>query len=63
MPFKSLSQLRRFFAMEARGELPKGTAKRWLKETPNVSELPARVKDKERKREAIRRGLERGRKK
>ena len=31
MPFKSKKQVRKFFAMEARGEMPKGTAKRWLK--------------------------------
>lgn len=29
--------------MEERGELPKGTAKRWAEETPNIKKLPERV--------------------
>jgi hypothetical protein len=40
MPYKSKSQMRKFFAMEKRGELPKGTAKRWARETPNIKALP-----------------------
>lgn len=28
--------------MEARGELPKGTTRRWLQHTPNPSKLPNR---------------------
>jgi glutamate-1-semialdehyde aminotransferase len=46
MPFKSKAQMRKFFAMEARGELPKGTAKRWLEHTKNVSKLPERKRSK-----------------
>lgn len=45
-PFKSKKQMRKFFAMENRGELPKGTAKRWAKETPNIKKLPLRKKKK-----------------
>jgi hypothetical protein len=45
MPFKSKAQIRKFGAMEARGEIPKGTLKRWLKETPRGGKgLPARKK-------------------
>lgn len=44
MPFKSRAQARRFFAMEARGELPRGTARRWAHETPGgITSLPERV--------------------
>jgi len=43
MPFKSKAQWRRFFAMEARGELPKGTARKWAHETKaSFKSLPAR---------------------
>lgn len=44
MPYKSKSQQRAFFAMEAKGELPKGTAKKWMAHTENFSELPDKVK-------------------
>jgi hypothetical protein len=40
MPFKSKAQQRLFFAKEARGELPKGTALKWAHETPNIKHLP-----------------------
>ena len=46
MPAKSKRQLRKLFAMEARGELKKGTAKRFADETPNIKKLPERVKKK-----------------
>jgi hypothetical protein len=42
MPFKSKAQQRLFFAKEQRGELPKGTAKRWAKHTPDIKKLPER---------------------
>jgi len=44
MPFKSKSQQRLFFAKEAQGELPKGTAEKWAGETPNIKELPEKAK-------------------
>jgi len=44
MPFKSKAQMRAFFAKEKEGELPKGTAKKWANETPNISKLPEHVK-------------------
>lgn len=44
MPFKSKSQMRRFFAMERRGDLPAGTARQWAHETKNIGRLPERVK-------------------
>ena len=40
MPFESKSQQRKMFAMEARGELDKGTARRWAHKTPNIKSLP-----------------------
>jgi len=40
MPFKSKAQQRWMFAAEARGELPKGTADRWAKETKSIKSLP-----------------------
>lgn len=40
MPFKSKAQRRFFYAAEARGELPKGTAARWEEETPKGKKLP-----------------------
>lgn len=46
MPYKSKSQMRAFFAKEARGELKKGTARKWAHETPNLRRLPERVKRK-----------------
>lgn len=46
MPFKSKAQMRKFFQLEKEGKLPKGTAQRWLDETPNVKKLPNRVKPK-----------------
>jgi len=36
--------MRRFFAMEKRGELKKGTARRWAHHTPNIKKLPERVR-------------------
>jgi len=49
MPFKSKAQMKKFFAMEAKGELPKGTAKRWLKETRTpISKLPKKKKKSKR---------------
>jgi hypothetical protein len=45
MPFKSKSQQRLFFAKEAKGELPKGTAERWAHETPNMKKLPEKKKE------------------
>lgn len=43
MPFKSKSQQRKFFSMEGRGEIAKGTAEDWMKETPNFKTLPKKI--------------------
>ena len=43
MPFKSKAQQGLFFAKEAKGELPKGTAEKWASET-DFSKLPEKVK-------------------
>lgn len=47
MPFKSDAQRKWMFAAEDRGEVKPGTAKRWAKETPNIKDLPERVKKSE----------------
>jgi hypothetical protein len=44
MPYKSKSQMRKFFQMEKTGELKKGEAEKWAHETPNIKDLPERVK-------------------
>ena len=46
MPYKSKAQMKKFFAMESRGELPKGTAEEWAHETPNIKKLPKHKKSK-----------------
>lgn len=45
MPFKSKAQMRWMFAAEERGEVPKGTTKKWLKHTKNKSKLPEKKKE------------------
>lgn len=47
MPFKSKAQQRFMFAAEDRGEVPKGTAKRWAKHTESIKDLPEKVHSKE----------------
>ena len=44
MPFKSKAQMRLFFAKEHRGELPRGTARKWAEHTPSIKKLPEQVK-------------------
>jgi hypothetical protein len=41
--------MRKFFAMEKRGEIAKGTAKEWADKTKNIKKLPERVGKKKRK--------------
>jgi hypothetical protein len=43
MPFKSKAQMRWMFAAEKRGEVKKGTARRWAHETPSRKKLPNRL--------------------
>lgn len=43
MPYKSKAQMRAFFAREAEGELPRGTARRWAHHTPNIAGLPKKL--------------------
>ena len=54
MPFKSKSQQRYMFAAESRGELPKGTARRWAHETDNIKKLPEKVKKVKKRNKAAR---------
>lgn len=49
MPFKSDAQRRYMFWAENRGKIPKGTSKRWAKETPNIEDLPERAKKKKKR--------------
>jgi len=44
MPFKSKAQQRFMFAAEERGDVSKGTAKRWADETPSIKSLPEKKK-------------------
>ncbi len=46
MPFKSRKQQRFMFAAEKRGDLPRGTAERWARDTPNIKRLPERASGK-----------------
>lgn len=46
MPFKSKAQQRFMFAAEARGEVPKGTAREWAHATKDIKSLPERKKKK-----------------
>lgn len=46
MPAHSKAQLGKLFALEARGELKKGTAEKFASETPNIKRLPMHVKHK-----------------
>ena len=46
MPFKSLSQVRKFASMLKRGEISKATFEKWKRHTPNIKKLPERKKKK-----------------
>jgi hypothetical protein len=46
MPYQSKAQQRLMFAKEERGEVAKGTAKRWAHETKNMKKLPERKRKK-----------------
>lgn len=52
MPVKSLRQMRYLFAAEARGDIPKGTAKKFVAETPKktLAKLPETAKPKDARR-------------
>lgn len=45
-PYASKSQQRFMFAAEARGDVPKGTAKRWAHETPDIKSLSEKKRKK-----------------
>lgn len=49
MPFTSKAQQKLFFAKEARGELPKGTAIEWAHATKNLKNLPEHSSSKKSK--------------
>lgn len=56
MPFRSKAQQRYMFAAEARGDLPKGTARRFAHETPDIKRLPERKRSRKSKRKHKRGG-------
>lgn len=41
--------MRKFFALEEKGELPNGTAEEWAHETKNIKKLPEKVKKPKKK--------------
>jgi len=49
MPFKSISQIKKFGAMVKSGEISKATFNKWKKHTPNMKKLPEKVKNKKKK--------------
>lgn len=53
MPYKSRSQMRAFFAMENRGDLPEGTAERWAHHTKNIKKLPEHVRKADSEKKAF----------
>ena len=61
MPFRSKAQQRLMFAKESRGELKRGTARKWAHETPNMRRLPERVGKRKSQARASRRRSSRGR--
>ena len=46
MPFRSVSQIKKFGAMVKSGEISKATFNKWKKHTPNIKKLPKKVKKK-----------------
>lgn len=38
--------MKKFFAMESKGELPAGIVKKWVEHTPNLKSLPKKVNKK-----------------
>lgn len=48
-PYKSQSQMRKFFVMEKKGELPKGTAKKWAEHTPDIKGLAEKLGKRKKK--------------
>lgn len=46
MPFKSLAQRAKFYAMLKRGEISQATVDEWERATPKGKALPKRVKRK-----------------
>jgi hypothetical protein len=58
MPFKSKAQQRLFFSKQQKGELPKGTAERWAKHTPNIKALPEKVHTKKAYEDGVKAAVE-----
>lgn len=54
MPYKSKAQQRFMFAAEKRGDVKKGTAKKWAHETKDMKDLPERKKKRKKSRSSHR---------
>lgn len=50
MPFKSLSQVRKFGEMMKQGKMSHQEFEKWANETPNMSSLPERIGKKKRRK-------------
>lgn len=50
--FQSKSQIRKFKALEASGQMAQGTTEKWMSKTSNPNSLPERSKPKKAKRAA-----------
>jgi hypothetical protein len=48
MPFKSKAQFRKFLSLVDEGKLTKEELHKWIKETPDIHNLPERVRPKKR---------------
>ena len=48
MPYRSKSQMRKFFAMASRGEIAMNTAKEWAHKTKSIKKLPEHMMKKKR---------------
>jgi hypothetical protein len=49
MPFRSRAQIRKFAALVKAGKISQAVFDEWLRATPNVKNLPARVKVRKKK--------------
>jgi hypothetical protein len=53
MPYKSVAQMHKMFALEKEGKVKRGTAMKWAHETRNITKLPKRVHGKKAKRKEV----------
>jgi hypothetical protein len=46
MPFKSKAQFRKFLELADEGKISKKELHKWIKETPDIHQLPEKIKKK-----------------